>query len=58
MRFTRRTYRAAIRRSYDLEFYFFRGHMGSFCGPEKWQNQMRVTNRLMDRRKRELGRSY
>lgn len=58
MRFTRRTYKRAIRRWYELELYFWRGHMHAFCGPEKWHQSARMVDLLMARRKRELGRSY
>ncbi|QCG78339.1 hypothetical protein SEA_ALOEVERA_55 [Microbacterium phage AloeVera] len=55
MRFTRRTYKAALRRAFDLELYFFRGWTAAFCGPEKYRKAARTTNLLLARRKRECG---
>ena len=53
MRFTRRTYRAAIRRSFNLEYELFCQHSGAFRGPSQWLKQMRLTNALKARKIRE-----
>ncbi|QNL30356.1 hypothetical protein SEA_MAZUN_54 [Microbacterium phage Mazun] len=53
MRFTRRTYRAAIRRAREREIYFWRGHAHSFCGPEKLYAAYWFTNKLKARQRRE-----
>ncbi|QFG04976.1 hypothetical protein SEA_MOLEFICENT_54 [Microbacterium phage Moleficent] len=55
MRFTRRTYKAAVRRAFDLELYFYRGWCAGFCGPHKYRQAVRTTNLLLARRKKALG---
>uniref|UniRef100_A0AAU8EI34 Uncharacterized protein n=1 Tax=Microbacterium phage RicoCaldo TaxID=3230836 RepID=A0AAU8EI34_9CAUD len=55
MRFTRRTYKAAVRRAFDLELYFYRGWCAGFCGPHKYRQAVKTTNLLLARRKKVLG---
>lgn len=53
MKFTRRTYRVAIRRSFAIEATLWSEHMRCFRGPDAWLDQMAHTNALRARRSRE-----
>lgn len=50
MRFTRRTYRIAIRRAFKEEYFLFSMHQRAFNGPSKWYKAMLFTEKLRDRR--------
>ena len=52
MRFTRRTYREAIRRSFNLEYEFFKG---GFSMIRPWVRQMEHTAALRRRQLREFS---
>lgn len=56
MRFTRRTYRIALRRANKLEYTLFSEHYGCFRGPDPWRKQVRHGIALDRRKRRELGR--
>lgn len=56
MRFTRRTYRIAIKRSFKAEYQMFRDHSAALRGPDPWYRQMKHTQALRSRRRRELGK--
>jgi hypothetical protein len=53
MKFTRRTYRAAIRRAFNMEYTLFAEHTRAFSGPARWIKQMHLTNALKLRKIRE-----
>jgi hypothetical protein len=55
-RFTRRTYRAALKRALAREIQAFEDHNRGIRGPDKWYELMPVTDAIRDRRARETGK--
>lgn len=57
MRFTARTYRAALRRSRQREVQAWQDHVRAVRGPHAWIEAASTTFRIIERHRRERPRS-